>query len=68
MCVAPPRQFSMPVEVRWGIFDGSLLRRYWSQRVDQRSRAADITDKILVFHRGEALACQTFAQEAMPWQ
>eukprot|EP00891_Asterochloris_glomerata_P004101 jgi/Astpho2/4101/Aster-01245 len=42
----------MPVEVQWSIFDGSLLRRYWSQHAAQRSRAADITDKILVFHRG----------------
>ncbi len=57
MCIAFPRQFSMPVEVQWSIFDGSLLRRYWSQHAAQRSRAADITDKILVFHRGEALAC-----------
>ena len=46
-------QFMMPVEVDWSRNDTSLLTRFW-ERAGQKDRAeaAEIADRILVYHRG----------------
>mmetsp|Transcript_19840 Transcript_19840/g.59942 ORF Transcript_19840/g.59942 Transcript_19840/m.59942 type:complete len:665 (-) Transcript_19840:1314-3308(-) len=44
--------FTMPVEVDWKQNDTSLLSRFWDQHPGQQEAAAEISDRILVFHRG----------------
>jgi hypothetical protein len=44
--------FNMPVEVNWDVLDKSLLSRYWASHTQQRARLADVSDRILIFHRG----------------
>ncbi len=45
-------QFTTPVEVRWDAMDPELLRRFWARHAGERAAAADISDHVLVFHRG----------------
>ena len=46
-------QFMMPVEVDWSRNDTGLLSRFWESRGEQdREEAAEIADRILVYHRG----------------
>ena len=43
----------MPVEVDWSRNDTSLLSRFWESRGEKdREEAAEIADRILVYHRG----------------
>lgn len=42
----------MPVEVDWSKNDSSLLSRFWAERPSERAEAADISDRVLVYHRG----------------
>jgi hypothetical protein len=43
----------MPVEVDWSRNDTGLLSRFWESRGDMdREEAAEIADRILVYHRG----------------
>lgn len=43
----------MPVEVDWSRNDRSLLTRFWETRGEKdREEAAEIADRILVYHRG----------------
>lgn len=46
------RQFTSPVDVRWEAMDAQLLRRFWERHAAERASAADISDRVLVFHRG----------------
>lgn len=46
------RQFTSPVDVRWEAMDAQLLRRFWERHAAERAGAADISDRVLVFHRG----------------
>ncbi len=45
-------QFTMPVEVDWSRNDTDLLGRFWDQHQGQQEASAEISDRILVFHRG----------------
>ena len=43
----------MPVEVDWSRNDTALLSRFWESRGDKdREDAAEIANRILVYHRG----------------
>lgn len=42
----------MPVEVDWSRNDTDLLGRFWDQHQGQQEASAEISDRILVFHRG----------------
>lgn len=42
----------MPVEVDWSKNDTSLIGRFWDQRPGEQDKAAEISDRILVYHRG----------------
>ncbi len=42
----------MPVEVDWSKNDTSLIGRFWDAHPGQQAEAAEISDRILVFHRG----------------
>jgi hypothetical protein len=44
--------FTMPVEVDWSKNDTSLMSRFWAAHPGQQAEAAEISDRILVFHRG----------------
>ncbi|KAK9804732.1 hypothetical protein WJX72_002789 [[Myrmecia] bisecta] len=44
--------FTMPVDVKWDLMDSSLLKRFWAGRQAERASLADISDHIIVFHRG----------------
>ena len=45
-------QFNSPVEVNWEYMDTELMQRFWANHKDERSSKADISDRVLVFHRG----------------
>lgn len=45
-------QFNMPVEVTWNKISDKLLRDFWARHPAERQGLADISDRILVFHRG----------------
>ena len=46
-------QFMMPVEVDWSRNDTDLLSRFWESRgTKDREEAAEIADRVLVYHRG----------------
>ncbi len=45
-------QFTMPVEVDWSKNDTSLVSRFWASHPGEQAEAAEISDRILVFHRG----------------
>ena len=46
-------QFMMPVEVDWSRNDMSLLTRFWEGAGQKdREMAAEIADRVLVYHRG----------------
>ena len=45
-------QFNSPVEVNWEYMDTELMQRFWANHEDERSSKADISDRVLVFHRG----------------
>ena len=38
--------------MRWEAMDAQLLRRFWERHAAERASAADISDRVLVFHRG----------------
>ncbi len=38
--------------MRWDAMDAELLRRYWTRHAAERASAADICERVLVFHRG----------------
>lgn len=42
----------MPVEVDWSKNDTSLMGRFWVAHPGEQAEAAEISDRILVFHRG----------------
>ncbi|KAK9839613.1 hypothetical protein WJX81_000929 [Elliptochloris bilobata] len=44
--------FTSPVDVRWEAMDPELLRRFWTRHAADRATAADISERVLVFHRG----------------
>jgi len=44
--------FSLPVAVQWDKVDGSLVKKYWSERQEARAQMPEISDNILLFHRG----------------
>jgi len=44
--------FTLPVTVKWSNVDGDLLSKFWAQRPDMRQQLPDISDHILIFHRG----------------
>lgn len=45
-------QFNMPVEVTWNKISDKLLKNFWARHPAERQGLADISDRILVFHRG----------------
>jgi hypothetical protein len=45
-------QFNSPVDVNWNAMENTLLKRFWAKHRAQRRRAAPISDRILLFHRG----------------
>jgi hypothetical protein len=45
-------QFTMPVEVDWSKNDTELIGRFWEQHPAEQMKAAEISDRILVYHRG----------------
>lgn len=45
-------QFNMPIEVSWEYMDTQLLQRFWSGHPQLQMQMADISERILVFHRG----------------
>jgi hypothetical protein len=45
-------QFTMPVEVDWSKHDRSLVGRFWAAHPGEQAEAAEISDRILVYHRG----------------
>ena len=47
-----PLQFTMPVEVDWSKHDRSLIGRFWAAHPGEQAEAAEISDRILVYHRG----------------
>ena len=49
---AAAAQFNSPVEVNWEYMDTGLMRRFWANHEDERASKADISDRVLVFHRG----------------
>jgi hypothetical protein len=51
-CDAVHSQFTMPVEVDWSKNDTSLMGRFWAAHPGEQAEAAEISDRILVFHRG----------------
>ncbi|EFJ44712.1 hypothetical protein VOLCADRAFT_95056 [Volvox carteri f. nagariensis] len=51
--------FSLPVEVNWSYYDDKMLRTFWSSTAERRalrSRLPDLSDRVLVFHRGITVA------------
>ncbi|KAK9827868.1 hypothetical protein WJX74_006810 [Apatococcus lobatus] len=44
--------FNMPVEVTWNKISDTLLKTFWSKHPMERQGLAEISDRILVFHRG----------------
>ena len=42
----------MPVEVTWNKISDKLLKTFWAKHPMERQGLADISDRILVFHRG----------------
>lgn len=44
--------FTMPVEVDWSKNDTELIGRFWEQHPAEQMKAAEISDRILVYHRG----------------
>ena len=42
----------MPVEVTWHKISDQLLKSFWARHPEERRGLADISDHILVFHRG----------------
>lgn len=42
----------MPVEVDWSKHDRSLVGRFWAAHPGEQAEAAEISDRILVYHRG----------------
>jgi energy-converting hydrogenase Eha subunit F len=56
-------QFTMPVEVDWSKHDTSLVGRFWAAHPGEQAEAAEISDRILVYHRGVdtvTLLCHVF--------
>ena len=45
-------QFNSPVEVNWEYMDTALMQRFWANHEEERASKADISDRVLVFHRG----------------
>ena len=46
-------QFTMPVEVNWSFMDTSLMKRFWDARPpEEQEGIAEMSDRVLVFHRG----------------
>ncbi|CAD7700320.1 unnamed protein product [Ostreobium quekettii] len=45
-------QLNMPVTVNWDYLDKDMLTRYWEGRPEERGGLAEMSDSILVFHRG----------------
>lgn len=50
-------QFNMPVEVTWNKISDKLLRDFWARHPAEQQGLADISDRILVFHRGIKEVC-----------
>ena len=51
-------QFTMPVEVNWSNMDTALMKRFWDARPpEEREGIADMSDRVLVFHRGITSVC-----------
>ena len=42
----------MPVEVTWHKISDELLKTFWARHPSERQGLADISDHIMVFHRG----------------
>lgn len=42
----------MPVEVTWDGMDTALLKRFWEAHPEERATLADISDRVIFFHRG----------------
>ena len=45
-------QFNMPIEISWEYMDTQLLQRFWSGHPHLQTETADISERMLVFHRG----------------
>lgn len=51
--------FHLPVKVNWDFFDAKLLAAFWSSNHERRALRAelpDLSDRILIFHRGIGVA------------
>ena len=60
-------QFNCPVEVNWEYMDTGLMQRFWANHADERSSKADISDRVLVFHRGiSTVRCRSRLQTLSP--
>ena len=42
----------MPIEISWEYMDTQLLQRFWSGHPHLQQGTADISERMLVFHRG----------------
>ena len=38
--------------VNWEYMDTALMQRFWANHEEERASKADISDRVLVFHRG----------------
>lgn len=48
----------MPVEVNWSNMDTALMARFWNARpAEEREGNADMSDRVLVYHRGITSVC-----------
>lgn len=59
MAVAEEFQLTMPVSVNWKYKDDAMLARYWEAHRDERVGLAEMSDRVLVFHRGVGVAKMT---------
>ncbi|KAF5841901.1 hypothetical protein DUNSADRAFT_10338 [Dunaliella salina] len=63
-------KFYLPVEINFSFFEQNLLSRFWAsdaERTEMRRVLSDVSDKMLVFHRGIGVAEDTgmFFQEKL---
>lgn len=56
----------MPIEVSWEYMDTQLLQRFWSGHPHLQMETADISERMLVFHRGiHTVSCILVRLEGM---
>ena len=56
MAIAEEFQLTMPVSVDWNCKDDAMLSRYWEDHPEEREGVAEMSDRVLVFHRGVGVA------------